>query len=56
MEMEVPEDTTAGDLIDQLDIPIKKVGIISIDGSLAKKTQTLRHGDMVRIYRPIAGG
>jgi sulfur carrier protein ThiS len=56
MEIEVPDDATAGDLIDQLAIPRKKVGIISVDGNLVKKTQPLHRGNVVRIYRPIAGG
>ena len=56
MELEVPDDATAGDLLDQLDIPVKKVGIISVDGNLVKKSQPLRNGNVVRIYRPIAGG
>ena len=56
MEMEVPEGSTAGNLIDQLDIPLKKVGIISVDGNLAKKSQPLQSGNVVRVYRPIAGG
>ena len=56
MEIEVPDDATAEDLIDQLDIPRKKVGIISVDGNLVKKTQALQDGNMVRMYRPIAGG
>ena len=56
MEMEVPDNSTAGDLIDQLDIPKKKIGIISVDGNLVKKTQPLQRGNVVRIYRPIAGG
>ena len=56
MELEVPDNVTAGDLIDQLDIPRKKVGIISVDGNLVKKTHPLQSGNVVRIYRPIAGG
>ena len=56
MEIEVPDDATAGDLIDQLNIPKKKVGIISVNGNLVKKTQPLQSGNIVRIYRPIAGG
>lgn len=56
MEIDVPDDSTAGDLIDQLDIPKKKVGIISVNGKLAKKTQPLRDGSVVCIYRPLAGG
>jgi len=56
MQIEVPEDTTTGDLIGYLDIPLKKVGIISVDGNLVKKTQPLQNGNMVRVYRPIAGG
>ncbi len=56
MELEIPDDSTAGDLIDHLDISRKKVGIISVDGNLVKKTQPLCTGNVVRIYRPIAGG
>jgi len=56
MELEVPDDATAGDLIDRLDIPRKKVGIISVDGNLVKKSHPLQPGNVVRIYRPIAGG
>jgi sulfur carrier protein ThiS len=54
--LEIAEGSTVGDLIDQLAIPRKKVGIISVDGILAKATKPLRSGNFVRIYRPLAGG
>jgi sulfur carrier protein ThiS len=56
MVIDIPEGSTTEDLIDLLDIPRKKVGIVSVDGNLAKKTQPLHRGNVVRIYRPIAGG
>ena len=54
--LEIPDGSTAGDLLDRLAIPRKKVGIISVDGSLAKATKPLHSGNFVRIYRPLAGG
>lgn len=56
MVIDIPKGSTTEDLIDLLDIPRKKVGIVSVDGNLAKKTQPLHRGNVVRIYRPIAGG
>jgi sulfur carrier protein ThiS len=56
MVLEIPEGSNTGDLMDRLAIPRKKVGIISVDGSLAKASKQLYHNNVVRIYRPIAGG
>ena len=54
--LEMPEGSNVNDLIGHLKIPRKKVGIISIDGSLAKDTRVLSAGNFVRLYRPIFGG
>jgi molybdopterin synthase sulfur carrier subunit len=56
LSLEVPEGSTISDLIDRLAVPRKKVGIVSVDGRLAKATEPLHSGDFVRIYRPLAGG
>jgi sulfur carrier protein ThiS len=56
MVVDIPEGSTAKDLIDFLGIPRKKMGIISVDGNLAKKTQRLQCDNFVRIYPPIGGG
>lgn len=54
--LDLPEGSSINELIELLKIPRKKVGIISIDGNLAKDTRVLSAGNFVRLYRPIFGG
>ena len=56
MKVEMPDGSTIKDLMTDLSIPRKKVGIISVDGGLAKDTSVMQPGNFVRLYRPIAGG
>ena len=56
LTLELPEGSSVRDLIEHLEIPRKKVGIISIDGSLARDARVLSAGNFVRLYRPIFGG
>lgn len=56
LELVLPEGSRVIDLIEHLEIPRKKVGIISVDDSLAKDTRILSAGSFVRLYRPIFGG
>jgi sulfur carrier protein ThiS len=55
-EIEIPADASVGDLLDQLDIPKSKIGLVSVQGRLVKAGKTLKQGDFIRIYRPIFGG
>jgi sulfur carrier protein ThiS len=55
-EVDVPENATVGDLLEQLQIPKSKIGFVSIQGRLVKQSKTLKQGDFVRVYRPIFGG
>ncbi len=55
-EVEIPKDASVNDLIDQLDIPKSKIGLVSVQGCLVKADKTLKQGDYIRIYRPIFGG
>jgi len=56
LEIEIADGLNVDDLIDHLAIPRKKVGIISVDGHLAKATKPLHSGNFVRIFMPIFGG
>jgi len=56
LKLTLPHGSNVRDLIEHLEIPRKKVGIISVDGGLAKDTRTLKPGNFVRLYRPIFGG
>ena len=55
-EVELPEDASVGDLLDQLEIPKSKIGLVSVQGRLVKAGKALKPGDFVRIFRPIFGG
>ncbi|HDZ26494.1 hypothetical protein LCGC14_1856280 [marine sediment metagenome] len=55
-EVEIPKDAGVNDLIDQLDIPKSKIGLVSVQGCMVKADKTLKQGDYIRIYRPIFGG
>ena len=55
-EIEIPKDASVGDLLDRLDIPKSKIGLVSVQGRLVKAGKTLKQGDFIRIYRLIFGG
>ena len=56
MEIEIPEDSTVGDLISHIDLPAKKFGMISMDGNLVKAGKLLHENAVVRVFQPIFGG
>lgn len=56
MTVEVADGTTITDLMAQLGVPLKKIGMVSLDGRLARKTATLRPGMIVKVFHPIFGG
>jgi sulfur carrier protein ThiS len=56
LAVEVAEGATVAELIDQLGIPLKKVGMVSLDGRLARRTAVLRPGTRVKVFHPIFGG
>jgi sulfur carrier protein ThiS len=55
-EVEIPDDASVGELLDQLQLPKSKIGLVSVQGHLVKATKILKPGDFVRIFRPIFGG
>lgn len=50
------EGATVGDLLAQLEIPPKRVGVVSLDGRLVGKTAALAPGVRVKVFHPIFGG
>ena len=56
MAVEVADGTTNTELMAQLGIPLKRIGMVSLDGRLARKTAALRPGMMVKVFHPIFGG
>jgi sulfur carrier protein ThiS len=56
LAVEVKEGATVADLIDLIGIPLKKVGVVSLDGRLAGKETSLASGMTVKVFHPIFGG
>lgn len=56
LAVEVAEGATVAGLMAQLEIPLKKIGMVSLDGRLARKTAALRPGMLVKVFHPIFGG
>jgi sulfur carrier protein ThiS len=52
----LPAPATVADLIDHLGIPPRSVGIVSINGQVAKKSDPLPDRAMVKVFHPIFGG
>ncbi len=55
-KIDLPEGTTAGEIIRQLNIPPKDVALIMINGKHAKTESTLRANDVVALFPFMAGG
>ena len=55
-EVEIADNASVGDLLDYLQIPKSKIGLVSVQGRLVKAGKILKPGDFVRIFRPIFGG
>ena len=56
MEVEIQEGSTVGDLIASIDLPTKKIGMVSMDGHLVKAGDLLEENAVVRVFQPIFGG
>jgi sulfur-carrier protein len=54
--MEVDGETTILGLLRHLDVPLDKVKIIFLNGIHASGNETLREGDRVGVFPPVAGG
>jgi sulfur carrier protein ThiS len=44
------------DLVDHLEIPRTRLGVVSVGGVLVKADTRLKDRDCVRVFQPIAGG
>ena len=55
-KMEIDGETKVQDLLEKLKIPEEFPKIILVNGVHAKKEQTLKEGDVLSIFPPVAGG
>jgi sulfur carrier protein ThiS len=54
--MDVAEGSTVADLMARIGIPLKKIGMVSLDGRLAGRAALLQPGMQVKVFHPIFGG
>ena len=54
--VEIGENTTILGLLRRLGVPMEKVKIIFLNGLHASGEETLRDGDRVGVFPPVAGG
>jgi sulfur carrier protein ThiS len=52
----IEEGTTVADLMARIGIPLKKIGMVSLDGRLAGKETILQAHMQVKVFHPIFGG
>lgn len=55
-KMEIDGQTRVDEILKRLNIPEEIPKIILVNGIHAKKEQTLKEGDVVSIFPPVAGG
>ncbi len=55
-ELELPEESSVGDLLKHLKIPEKDAKIMIVNGLAASVDHKLSNQDVVAIFPPIAGG
>ncbi len=56
LEVELADGSIVGDLVDYLEIPRSKLGLVSVGGILVKADAKLADRDCVRVFQTIAGG
>lgn len=56
MDVEMPSPASVGDLLERLDIPQKKVPVVSCEGRILKQDEKLKDGSALQIFQPVAGG
>jgi sulfur-carrier protein len=55
-ELERPEGTTVGRLLEELELPLPELGFVLVRGRHAEVGQALAAGDTVSIFPKVGGG
>jgi len=51
-----PDDTTVGDIVNSLGIPLKEVGIMMLNRRHTRVDQLLKDGDIIALFPLLGGG
>lgn len=56
MAVEVPEGTTVGELLHELELPAEQVKVVFVNNTIRKEDYELKDGDEVGVFPPVGGG
>ena len=56
IEVSLPKNATLADLVEIIGIPLQRLGIITVNGSLAKAGDLVPESAEVKFFQRIAGG
>jgi molybdopterin synthase sulfur carrier subunit len=56
LDIELPESSSLGDLVDHLELPLPEVKVIFVNGRARPSDYRLTPGDEIGIFPPIGGG
>jgi molybdopterin converting factor small subunit len=56
MAIELPDDATVGDLLDELDLPEEQVKVVFVNAVVRKEAHPLSDRDDIGIFPPVGGG
>jgi len=56
ISVELPDDATVGELVEELDLPDEQVKVVFVNGIVRKEGCLLSDGDEIGIFPPVGGG
>lgn len=56
MAVELPDEATVGQLLEELTLPEEQVKVVFVNGIIQKEDHSLSDGDEVGLFPPVGGG
>ena len=56
LEVELPDGTTVGELVERLELPVDQVKVVFVNHRIRQDEYKLEDGDRVGIFPPVGGG
>lgn len=56
IEVELPDDTTIQQMLDEVDLPQEQVRVVFVNGIVRKGDYRLSDGDETGVFPPVGGG
>jgi molybdopterin converting factor small subunit len=56
LEVDLPDGTTVGELVKQLELPADQVKVVFVNHRIRQDETKLENGDRVGIFPPVGGG